>query len=140
MEDAEDSVSPVLALKVLPSGISRKYLTIAKVFRNCYPQFAEENVEGFVQQDAEECWSHFIHAFENNLPGYDLKGEMDTSTRLIEQFMTGSLLNEFECLDAPEEEHVKEITSFNKLAVNIGSGSHTHMLSDLTAVSVMLFT
>lgn len=96
-----------------------------------YPQYAEENRDGYIQQDAEECWGHLIHVFRDIVPGYNEDGVIDDKTHFISQFMTGVLKNERECLEDPEEQHEYDETVFNEISINIGHGSHTYMISDM---------
>ncbi|KAI8819276.1 hypothetical protein BJ741DRAFT_640375 [Chytriomyces cf. hyalinus JEL632] len=116
LEDSGDAVTPLLFLQVL---------------RSCFSQFAEQNNQGFMQQDAEECWGELISAISEKAPGFDGAGEVDASKKFIEQYFTGETISTMTCVDAPSEAAKVEIGTFRQLKANIGSGVSTYMLSDL---------
>ncbi|KAJ3039022.1 Ubiquitin carboxyl-terminal hydrolase 14 [Rhizophlyctis rosea] len=115
------------------SGDSVPPLAFINVLRSVFPQFAEADRNGFMQQDAEECWGQIIHALADKVPGISREGDLVKDKRFVDQFMTGELLSTLKCEEAPEEQPVTTVETFNKLRVNIGSGVSTYMVTDIGA-------
>ena len=69
------------------------------MLRNEFPQFAQSNANGFMQQDAEECWTQIITSLkQSNIPTLDQglnlssDGEASSSSAdetFIDRYMTG---------------------------------------------------
>jgi hypothetical protein len=53
-----------------------------------FPQFAERDATGFLQQDAEEAWGQIVYTLNEKLPGLTLGGELHATKKFVEQFMT----------------------------------------------------
>jgi len=70
------------------SGVSVPPLVFLQVFRQLFPQFAEQDRGGYCQQDAEEAWGQIVQALKEKVPGLNSKNEIDPSKRFVEQFMT----------------------------------------------------
>lgn len=113
------------------SGSAVSPLVFLQVLRSAYPQFAQQNNHGFMQQDAEECWGEIISALADNVPSITLDGETIPDKKFVDQYLTGETISTITCDDAPEEAPSIEISSFRQLKVNIGSGVATYMESDL---------
>jgi ubiquitin carboxyl-terminal hydrolase 14 len=113
------------------SGSSVQPLIFLQMFRTLYPQFAERDRNGFMQQDAEECWGQLLSGLAEHVRGLDEHGESNPNVKFVDQFMTAELLNETKCDEAPQEEVSISVESVNKLRVNIGSGVSTYMLQDI---------
>lgn len=99
-----------------------------------FPQFAEQDNHGFMQQDAEECLTQIIHAISEKVKGLTEQGESNKEVKFVDQFMTMELISELKCNDAPEEQPTISIDLSSKLRVNIGSGVSTYMVSDIENV------
>ena len=69
------------------------------MLRNEFPQFSQSNAHGFMQQDAEECWTQIITSLkQSNVPipdqGSNLSSDSGTSSStmdesFIDRYMTG---------------------------------------------------
>ncbi|KAJ3316811.1 Ubiquitin carboxyl-terminal hydrolase 14 [Blyttiomyces sp. JEL0837] len=116
LEDSGDAVSPIVFLQVL---------------RMAFPQFAEQNNHGFMQQDAEECWGQIVSVLSDKVPGHTATGELETSKKFVDQFMTGETVETTTCDDAPTETPTMSVSTFRQMKVNIGSGVSTYMLTDI---------
>ncbi|CAG8520264.1 7961_t:CDS:10, partial [Acaulospora colombiana] len=95
--------------------------------RTAYPQFAQRNAHGFMQQDAEECWTQIVSAMNNaNLPippQHDSSTSAESSSAssdssFVKQYMTGELTSVLKCLEAPEEEPIITPDTFTKLTTS----------------------
>ncbi|RKO88249.1 hypothetical protein BDK51DRAFT_20633, partial [Blyttiomyces helicus] len=115
------------------SGDAVPPLVFLQVLRSVFPQFAEADRNGFMQQDAEECWGQIIQTVGEKVPGLTREGGLDTGKHFVEQFMTGEFITEIKCDETTEEPPVSSIEAFNKLRVNIGSGVSTYMMTDIGA-------
>jgi ubiquitin carboxyl-terminal hydrolase 14 len=62
--------------------------------RTLFPQFAEQDRNGFMQQDAEEFWGQIIHALNEKVSGFDSDFNVNTSVKFVDQFMTTEFLQE----------------------------------------------
>ncbi|KAH6575861.1 hypothetical protein BASA60_004800 [Batrachochytrium salamandrivorans] len=100
-------------------------------FAQFSPQFAEANAQGFMQQDAEECWGQIVQALNDKVPGLAISGEVEKGKRFIEQFMTTETIATTVCTEASSEPSTTTAESFNKLRVNIGSGVSTYLVSEI---------
>ncbi|KAI8853404.1 hypothetical protein BC829DRAFT_382730 [Chytridium lagenaria] len=119
LKDLSDSGEPVTPLVFL------------QILRTAFPQFAEQNNHGFLQQDAEECWGEIVSALSDKLGGLDSAGNVAEGKKFVDQFLTGELLSTIKCDEAPEEGEATNISSFRQLKVNIGAGVSTYMLTDM---------
>jgi ubiquitin carboxyl-terminal hydrolase 14 len=70
------------------SGDSIPPIVFLQVFRMVYPQFAEQDRSGYLQQDAEEAWGQIIHALGEKVPGLTLQGDLHPTKKFVDQFMT----------------------------------------------------
>ena len=59
-----------------------------------FPQFAERDNRGFMQQDAEECWGQMIHALSNNVLGLTPTGASNKDVKFVDQYMTVEMIAE----------------------------------------------
>ncbi|KAJ3067228.1 Ubiquitin carboxyl-terminal hydrolase 14 [Podochytrium sp. JEL0797] len=116
MENSGDAVTPMVFLQVLRSN---------------FPQFAEQNNHGFMQQDAEECWGEILSALAEKAPGFDAGGEVDVTKKFIDQYFTGETISTMTCVDAPGEAAKVEVGTFRQLKATIGAGVSTYMMTDL---------
>ena len=89
---AGDSVPPIAFLQVCFAchALNKVFLQkkTLQMFRTVYPQFAERDASGFMQQDAEEAWGQIIQVLTEKVPGLGADNELLTSKRFVEQFMT----------------------------------------------------
>ena len=65
-----------------------------QILRSAFPQFAEQNQRGYMQQDAEEVWTNIVSCLDS-LPGYDTSGTIIEQKKFIEQFFTGILSSRY---------------------------------------------
>ncbi|KAH6570441.1 hypothetical protein BASA62_004358 [Batrachochytrium salamandrivorans] len=119
LEDLDKSGDPIPPMVFLQS------------LRTVFPQFAEANAQGFMQQDAEECWGQIVQALNDKVPGLAISGEVEKGKRFIEQFMTTETIATTVCTEASSEPSTTTAESFNKLRVNIGSGVSTYLVSEI---------
>ena len=68
-------------------------IVFLQLLRQVYPQFAEQDRNGYMQQDAEEAWGQIIHSFEQ-AQGLSIEGSIDENKRFVDQFMTCQLISE----------------------------------------------
>ena len=68
-------------------------LVFLQVFRSVYPQFAEQDRSGYMQQDAEEAWGQIIQVLSEKVPGLLANKELHPTKRFVEQFMTVDTLS-----------------------------------------------
>eukprot|EP00842_Homolaphlyctis_polyrhiza_P003139 jgi/Hompol1/3826/HPOL_003366-RA len=115
------------------SGDEVTPMVFVQVLRSVFPQFAERNNQGYMQQDAEECWGQIVQALAENVPGLTVSGDVDKTKRFVAQFMTTEVLSTITCDEAPEEVPTENIETFNKLRVNIGAGVSTYLVSEIAA-------
>jgi ubiquitin carboxyl-terminal hydrolase 14 len=98
-----------------------------ETLRTAFPQFAQRNsVDGYMQQDADECWSQIISSISD--VGLTSSGEgSSTSSRtqgsFVEQYMTGEYTSILKCIDndALDEEPGVSHETFNKLNCHIST-------------------
>ncbi|CAI2179213.1 14091_t:CDS:10 [Funneliformis geosporum] len=92
-----------------------------QVLRSAFPQFAQRNASGFMQQDADECWSQIIsslHQANVIIPKQD-SNSSPIEGSFIDRYMKGEFTSTIKCLDAPEEEEVVTKEYFFKLNCHI---------------------
>jgi ubiquitin carboxyl-terminal hydrolase 14 len=94
LETAGDSVPPLVFLQV-PFYLLSKHPKIllktfckTKLLRTVFPQFAERDASGFLQQDAEEAWGQIVYTLNEKLPGLNQEGELHSTKKFVDQFMT----------------------------------------------------
>ena len=104
-----------------------------KLLRTAFPQFAESDTHGFMQQDAEECWGQIVQTINEKVPGLNADGSENKSLHFVEQYMTTEVLATTKCDDATSEAPTVRVESFNKLRVNIGAGFSTILASEISA-------
>lgn len=100
-------------------------LVFVQLLRQVFPRFGESNANGFLQQDAEECWGELVSVLRNNLNGVDDNGGVSTSKKWIEQYMMGELTSVMKSSEAPDEQPTISVEPFTKLNINIGAGGKT---------------
>ncbi|KAI9470587.1 MAG: hypothetical protein EXX96DRAFT_602870 [Benjaminiella poitrasii] len=89
-------------------------LVFWQMLRQSFPQFSQTGQGGIpMQQDAEECWSELVSVLKAKLP------KEETEKNFIERYMTGEFQTETICEEAPEEEKVTTVDTFNKLGCHI---------------------
>ncbi|CAB4442076.1 unnamed protein product [Rhizophagus irregularis] len=100
-------------------------LNFLQILRNVFPQFAQRNATGFMQQDAEECWSQIVSSLKQaNIPipnqdsSLSSEGET-TSGSFIDRYMTGEFTSTLKCEEASEEEATIVKENFTKLNCHI---------------------
>lgn len=63
------------------------------MLRNAFPQFAQRNVNGYMQQDAEECWTQIISSLsQSNIPVPNQDSNLspgEATESFIDRYMTG---------------------------------------------------
>jgi ubiquitin carboxyl-terminal hydrolase 14 len=82
LDNSGNAVPPLVFLQVIHELCNRK------VFRQLFPQFAEQDRGGYCQQDAEEAWGQIVQVLNEKVPGLNAKKEIDPSKKFVEQFMT----------------------------------------------------
>nr|KAJ3421410.1 hypothetical protein HK105_003620 [Polyrhizophydium stewartii] len=115
------------------SGDSVPPLVFLQVLRSVFPQFAESNNHGFMQQDAEECWGQIVHALSDRVPALTPTGEVAKEGHFVDQFMSTEVISTTTCDEVPEEPAATTIETFNKMRVNIGPGVSTYLVSEIAA-------
>ena len=75
------------------------------MLRNAFPQFAQRNVNGYMQQDAEECWTQIVSSLKQaNVPipnqGSNLSSNNEASSTsidetFIDRYMTGEFTSTY---------------------------------------------
>ncbi|KAJ3210582.1 Ubiquitin carboxyl-terminal hydrolase 14 [Clydaea vesicula] len=101
------------------------------LLRQVLPRFNERTAQGFVQQDAEEFWGELISVLRTRLHGFDKENKINETEKFINQYLSGEMLITLKCDEAPNEEPTVSTDTFQKLTVNIGSGVHTYMVTDI---------
>ncbi|GBC39388.2 ubiquitin carboxyl-terminal hydrolase 14 isoform X2 [Rhizophagus irregularis DAOM 181602=DAOM 197198] len=101
-------------------------LHFLQLFRSVFPQFAQNTADGFMQQDAEECWTQIISILKQaNIPipsQHSSDGEKvssSTEESFIDHYMTGEFTSTLKCLEAPEEGEIVIKENFTKLNCHI---------------------
>ncbi|KAJ3111552.1 Ubiquitin carboxyl-terminal hydrolase 14 [Phlyctochytrium bullatum] len=84
--------------------------------------FGEQNNQGFLQQDAEECWGEIISALSDKVTGLDIEGSPVEDKKFVDQYLTGETVSRIQCEENAEEPASLSINTFRQLKVNIGSG------------------
>ncbi|KAJ8328683.1 deubiquitinating enzyme [Batrachochytrium dendrobatidis] len=126
------SVSMRSLLKELnDSGESILPMVFLQVLRSVFPQFGESNNQGFLQQDAEECWGQIIQALNEKIPGISVTGQVEKGKRFVEQYMTTETISTTHCTESESEPKTTAVESFNKLRVNISAGVSTYLVSEI---------
>jgi ubiquitin carboxyl-terminal hydrolase 14 len=64
-----------------------------QVLRSAYPQFAQQNNHGFMQQDAEECWGEITSALADNVPSVTEDGQSILDKKFVDQYLTGETIS-----------------------------------------------
>jgi len=91
------------------------------LFRSLFPQFNQHSERGgFVQQDAEECWSMLVRALSHSLPASALEQQSaaGAGANAVSQLFSGEIVSTLTCPEAPEEKLVQTET-FTKLMCHI---------------------
>ncbi|KAJ3122882.1 hypothetical protein HK098_002421 [Nowakowskiella sp. JEL0407] len=114
------------------SGESIPPLVFLQLLRQLFPQFAERNNHGYMQQDAEECWGQIISSLRD-IEGLDVQGGRAEGKKFIDQYMGIEVLNTMTC-DEGNEPLTVSTESMNKLQVPIGPGVQTYMYADIQAM------
>ncbi|RIA85985.1 hypothetical protein C1645_829951 [Glomus cerebriforme] len=87
-------------------------LSFLRILRNIFPQFAQRNAHGFMQQDAQECWTQIVNSlkqsnisisYQTNLSSNVESSSSSLEGSFIDRYMTGEFTSTLKCLDAPEE-------------------------------------
>ncbi|KAI9353254.1 hypothetical protein DFJ73DRAFT_828813 [Zopfochytrium polystomum] len=115
------------------SGAAIPPFVFLEILRASYPQFAQQNNQGFMQQDAEECWGEIVSALADNVPSVTEDGQVVPDRKFVDQYLTGEVISTITCDDAPQEPPTVEVSTFRQQKVNIGSGVSTYMVTDLQA-------
>ncbi|CAG8440358.1 2082_t:CDS:10 [Acaulospora morrowiae] len=113
-------------------------LMFAQYLRTAFPQFAQRNAHGFMQQDAEECWTQIVSTLNNaNLPLPPQKNDLQSSSDMhdsngsfVKQYMTGRFTSVLKCLESPDEEPIVSTDTFTKLSCHT-SQTVSHMASGI---------
>ncbi|XP_071443402.1 ubiquitin carboxyl-terminal hydrolase 14 isoform X1 [Hetaerina americana] len=108
-------------------------LILLQVLHTAFPRFAEKTDHGgFVQQDANECWTEMVRMLQQKLPPLDVAensvGEKPKS--LVEQFFGGTHSTELKCVESEDEPVTNGKESFLQLSCFI-SQDVRYMLSGL---------
>ncbi|KAF0542989.1 cysteine proteinase [Gigaspora margarita] len=98
--------------------------TFLRALRSAFPQFDQRNANGYMQQDAEECWSQIVTSLNNaNIPVYrpnDISTASESSSSsnesFVNQYMTGEFTSILKCVDAPDEPASTTKSTFTKLS------------------------
>ncbi|OCH92576.1 cysteine proteinase [Obba rivulosa] len=93
--------------------------------RGAFPQFAEMSRAGakgmggvYAQQDAEEAWTQLVTALKV-VPGLPGPSGAAADKSFVDQFMTGEIIRELKCDEAPDEPPSTSIEKVLKLSCNI---------------------
>ncbi|RHZ86564.1 hypothetical protein Glove_49g20 [Diversispora epigaea] len=89
-----------------------------QMLRAAFPQFAQQNNHGFMQQDAEECWTEIVSSMKMAnipLPNNDSSSSSSSEETFVDRYMTGEFTSTLKCDEAPEEEPVVTKDVFTKL-------------------------
>ncbi|XP_046395052.1 ubiquitin carboxyl-terminal hydrolase 14 [Ischnura elegans] len=108
-------------------------LILLQVLHTAFPRFAEKSDHGgFVQQDANECWTEMVRMLQQKLPPLEVPesstGEKPKS--LVEQFFGGTHATELKCVESEDEPVTHGKESFLQLSCFI-SQDVRYMLSGL---------
>ncbi|CAG8537727.1 35776_t:CDS:10, partial [Racocetra persica] len=94
-----------------------------QALRSAFPQFDQRNVNGYLQQDAEECWTQIVTSLNNaNIPVSGLQDSSAASEEssldgsFVKQYMTGKFTEILKCVDAPDEPTTTNNSTFTKLS------------------------
>ncbi|KAI0830316.1 cysteine proteinase [Trametes gibbosa] len=125
----------------LPIALRNLYTNMAKTtesvmpalflgaLRHAFPQFAElsrgtnsQGVKGagYAQQDAEECWVQLTNSLKE-VPGLPGPSGSNTSSKFVEQYLTGELRQILRCDEAPEEPEALSFEKVLKVSCNISN-------------------
>ena len=74
-------------------------LVFLQVLRTLFPQFNERDSHGYMQQDAEECWSQVINALNQKVPGLSPNASPDSSRKFVDQFLAIETIAEYFALN-----------------------------------------
>lgn len=114
------------------SGTAVQPIIFLQLLRSIYPQFAERDRNGFMQQDAEEVWGQLVQALNEKVPGLTGSGEIRSDVKFVDPFMTTEIIAETKCDVVPDEPASISMESVNKLRVNIGAGVSTYLVQEIT--------
>ncbi|CAG8557045.1 17159_t:CDS:10 [Dentiscutata erythropus] len=99
--------------------------TFLQALRSAFPQFDQRNANGYMQQDAEECWTQIVTSLNNaNIPVHRLQdgstsSEGSTSSSSNDYFVKHQIINliiSLKCVDAPDEPESTTHSTFTKLS------------------------
>ncbi|KAG9290938.1 hypothetical protein G9A89_011088 [Geosiphon pyriformis] len=126
-----------------------------QMLRAAFPQFAQRDNRGYLQQDAKECWTEIVSSLNARLKiPQKLENVADTNLAggaylndesFVRRFMTGEYTTTFTCDEAPEEETVVTKDPFTELDCHITTGQfyakwhHGGMKTDRKLVEFILF-
>jgi len=92
-------------------------LAFVSIFRDAFPNFAEQKNGKYMQQDAEEFWTQLLTCLRvlPKLPNSDhLPGN-----GAVDQLFSLSFKEEYKCLDNPDEEKTTNVSTASKMTCNI---------------------
>ncbi|CAG8442420.1 4126_t:CDS:10 [Funneliformis caledonium] len=92
-----------------------------EVLRSAFPQFAQRNAHGFMQQDADECWSQIITSLNQAnvaIPKQD-PNSSSIGGSFIDRYMKGEFTSTLKCLEDPDEAEVVTKEEFFTLKCHI---------------------
>lgn len=95
------------------SGTGIPPMVFLQMLRSAFPQFSQQDrMGGYMQQDAEECYSSLLNAL-----GQSLKDDQGRS--FIQKYMTGKMVSTMKCDECPEEEPTISTDEFQRLNCHI---------------------
>ncbi|VDM95681.1 unnamed protein product [Thelazia callipaeda] len=78
-------------------------LIMLQVVHNVFPQFAIRDEHGWMQQDANECWTEFVRAFQTQLKVTDSSVSGNQSDSVVSRYMEGIFKIEMKNLESDIE-------------------------------------
>eukprot|EP01134_Creolimax_fragrantissima_P001274 CFRG1274T1 len=109
------------SLRDLLSQLGNQHATVSPygflaALRQVFPRFAaRDDHGGFMQQDAQECWTEIVNCIDKSTPGVGA----DAEKSVIKQYLGIEMDSKIQCVDAPDEPETNEHEKMFILSCNI---------------------
>lgn len=129
----------------MDKGTTIPPIVLLQVLHLAFPRFAEKSEHGgFMQQDANECWTELVRMLQQKLPAKPAEGKSKFSS-IVDQYFGGTFDVEWKCTESEEEPPSFSKETFLQLSCFISqdvrymhSGLRSKMQEQLTKLSPTL--
>nr|QBH73747.1 hypothetical protein [Thermobia domestica] len=130
----------------MDKGTTIPPIILLQVLHMAFPRFAEKSDHGFMQQDANECWTELVRMLQQKLPSIKIDEEQTSRfNSFIDQYFGGTFNVELKCTEAEDEAPTYSTENFLQLSCFISqdvrymqSGLRSKMQEQITKHSPTL--